>query len=257
MSMTADVNDGQTVGMPSPNGEQGIAVNPPNNPSHATLPDNHPVVVAMNAAKAKADAAQARLEAMEQQFAMVQGTLGQIDPNKLAEIKQAMSAQEKAAEREAQIRMMAIQETEGRFTQNLSTLEASLQSSQTQLQKIQEKNSLQSLFSQCGGLDFDSFNALLGSKYRVEYGESQSPLMPPPTKSIMNMDMTPITDQSGRALKPEEILILLRQGKLGGGFGTIVQQTFKPWNQTSGSGYQPSEGSPGTKHTQHLSLIHI
>lgn len=243
------VNDDKT-GLPPENTNGVSAANPPKNPDYATLPDNHPVVVALNSHKQKNEVLSTELASMKQQLAMVTGYLGQIDPNSLNKVQSALKAQEQAEVREAEIRQAAIRETEDRYSQNVNNLTASLQDSQTQLQQIQRRTSLQGLFAQCGGLDFDSFNALLESRFVIDYGEPASPLAPPPIKGMFNKgDMSPVAAEDGRLLKPDEALMLLRQGKLGGAFGKIIKETFQPWNQATGNGYSPSLGAPGMPDT--------
>lgn len=242
------VNDEPSLADPA-NGDNSNgngAANPPKNPQHTTLPDTHPVVVAMNAHKQKNEVLSTELASMKQQLAMVTGYLGQIDPTTLSQVQNALKAQSEAEVREQEIRQTAIRETEDRFNQNVTNLTASLQDSQSQLQQVQRRQSLQGLFQQSGGLDFESFNALMDSKYVVEYGDAVSPLSAPPIKRILNKsDMSPVAAQDGRILEPPEVLMLLRQGRLGGAFGRIVKETFQPWNQANGNGYSPSLGSPG------------
>lgn len=222
------------------------AANPPNNPSFQTLPDNHPIVVALNAQKERNNGLLGEIEKMRTQLTLVQGTLGQIDPTRLNEIQDAIKAKAEAEQREAAIRQAAVKETEERFTGNVNQLTDSLQSTQATLTQIQQSNALQGLFAQCGGQDYNSFKALIESKYRIEYGDAPNPFTPPPIRAIYNnQDGSPVVDEQGRQLKPDEVLSLLRQGKLGGGFGKIVKETFLPYNQSSGNPFTPSQGSPG------------
>jgi hypothetical protein len=160
--------------------------------------------------------------------------LGTLDPDALAAIKQAQENERTAQERLEQELSRKEAETAKQYQDQIKALsERVTQSQQVLVQKAQDE-ALQQLFKNSAGNDFDSFKALLATKFKIEYVEDGVNDYGLPVYRIDS-----IKEKTGKAIliagevaTPEDILSKARKGE----YGTPLASVFVAYNQSTGMG---------------------
>lgn len=175
---------------------------------------------------------QAKHRDLEVQFQAMVGILGTKDPDALRDFKDSVE-QERQKRIEAEKAKSEIEsQVSGRYQSQIAELNQRMTEKERLITQKLQSDALRSLYSANAGEDYDSFNALLGTKFKVEYEENGVDFNGLPqykVKSILQRNGDPLFFD-GKEAKPEDVLLKARQGE----YGQALSATFTPWNQSSG-----------------------
>lgn len=175
---------------------------------------------------------QSKYRELETQFQSIVGILGTTNPEALQEFKSSVEQErQKRIDAEKERSQIESQVT-SRYQSQILELSQQISEKDRLIQQKAQSDALQSLFKSNAGEEYESFSALLSTKYKVEYEEYGTDLSGLPqyrVKAILQRNGDPIF-YDGKEAKPEEFLLKARQGE----YGSVLSATFTPWNQSNG-----------------------